>query len=200
MSFQVSYNKHNSYYIPMIQMRLAQYLLDVKLWMIAVGTTLLETLVVDFQPIPWIQKYIFSDFTFLKWLMIVMFIDLITGIARVWRTEGLHKVTSRGIRDTVIKVIQYGAFLIITHIVTHFEIGGQKSFENIDWVNKLAYQFLILIEIKSVYENIVKMNPGLDFMKTIIDKILFAVNQSRDKKLDNFTIDKEEENEQKPNP
>lgn len=116
------------------------------------------------------EKYIFADIGFLKWLAIAMIVDLITGVTKVWVTKGSKFVTSKGLRDTVGKVIQYGGFLVITHVVTHFEIGGQADTTFI-WLNKVAFEFLILIECKSVYENIVKINPKLDFVTVVIDKV-----------------------------
>lgn len=117
-----------------------------------------------------LKKYIFSDWSFLKWLIIVMILDLITGVTKIWVNEGLKSITSRGLRDTVSKIIQYGAFLIVTHVLTHFEIGGQV-YTDYNWINKIAYEFLIFIEIKSVYENIIKINPKLDFITYLKNKI-----------------------------
>lgn len=172
---------------------LFKYLTDFKIWIATTTLTAVELVPTEINPYSWISKYIFSDFSFLKWLMIVIFVDLVTGVANVWKNEGVKKVTSRGLSDTVFKVIQYGGFLIVTHIVTHFEIGGQRAFEDIDWVNKMAYQFLLLIEIKSVYENIVKINPKLDFMVSVIEKLSSLVTSKRDANLENFNKPKEDE-------
>lgn len=118
-----------------------------------------------------VNKYLFNDFEFLKWLIVVCFLDLLTGMWKVWITQGYQAITSRGIRDTVSKIIQYGSFLIITHVLTHFQIGGKATYFNWQWINDVAYEFLILIEIKSVYENIVRINPKMDFMKPILEKL-----------------------------
>lgn len=128
------------------------------------------------------EKYIFADIGFLKWLAIAMIVDLITGVTKVWVTQGPKFITSKGLRDTIGRVIQYGSFLVITHVVTHFEIGGQANTTFI-WLNKVAYEFLILIECKSVYENIVKINPKLDFVSTAVDKVrkLLAETDKKDK-------------------
>lgn len=117
-----------------------------------------------------IEKYIFADAEYLIWLTIAMILDFVTGVTKVWVTEGSKFITSKGFRDTVAKIIQYGAFLIITHVITHFEVDGAINI-SFSWLNKIAYQFLILIECKSVYENIVKINPNLDFINHIISKI-----------------------------
>lgn len=138
---------------------------NTKLWFAAV--------LLQLQPLStFINKYLFSDLEFLKWLMLVVAIDLITGIAKVVKHDGWKAVTSKGLRDTVSKLIQYGGLLIITHILTHYQIEGQAQMTNILWVNKLAYEFVILIEIKSVYENITAINSKFDFFETIVKKVI----------------------------
>lgn len=148
--------------------------LNVKVWLLlaAVDLTFLGKI---------FEKYIFSDVGYLKWLMIAMALDLITGITKVWVTQGWEKITSRGLRDTVSKCIQYGAFLIITHLITHFEVNGQVLNSAFDWINKVAYEFLLLIETKSVYENICKINPELDFIKFLFEKIYNTYFKNKDK-------------------
>lgn len=128
-------------------------------------------LLLDFSGVfKFVNKYLFQDVTFLKFLILACAIDLLTGVTKVWVTQGLKSVTSRGLRDTVVKAISYGSFLIITHVLTHYEINGQSNTEFL-WVNKVAYEFLILIEIKSVYENIIAINPKLDFITDILNKV-----------------------------
>jgi hypothetical protein len=118
-----------------------------------------------------INKYIFEDVTYLKFLFVACVLDLITGITKVSINNGIKSISSKGLRDTVVKVIQYGSFLIITHVLTHFQIDGKQINESLLWLNKVAYEFLICVEIKSVYENIVRINPKLNFFDTIVAKV-----------------------------
>lgn len=133
---------------------------------------LISTVLLFWSSIPdFIEKYLLSDIGFGKWLVLTMVIDLATGINKVWTNEGISQITSKGLRDTVSKCIQYGSFLIITHILTHFEIGGQVILKNLDWLLKLAFEFLIFIEIKSVYENIRDTKSSrLDFISELVKK------------------------------
>lgn len=143
-----------------------------KLWLVAIF--------LQIQPInDFISKYVFSDFTFLKSLAIAMILDLVTGIVKAWSRK--EPITSRGLRGTVTKCVQYGAFLIITHVLTNYEIGGQKPI-NFQWLNKLAFEFIILIEIKSVYENIVAINPKLDLFDKVVKKIAEFIKSEADTK------------------
>lgn len=132
---------------------------------------LFGTLLFSMTQIPeLIEKYIFGDLGFAKWLVLVLILDLVTGVTKVWVNEGYKKVTSKGLRDTVSKCIQYGALLIVTHILTHFEIKEKVILGHLEWLNKLTFEFLIFIECKSVYENIVKINPRLDIISVMVDK------------------------------
>lgn len=146
-------------------MKLVPALADIKYWFIPV---LLEV-TTPFEQ--FFTKYIFADMRFLTWLILVMIVDLITGIAKAIAQGGLKAVTSRGLRDTLIKCTQYFAFLIITHIVTHYEIGGKVATTDFNWIVRLACEFVLLIEVKSVYENIVAINPKLDFVSEVFKKI-----------------------------
>lgn len=130
-----------------------------------------------------LNKYIFSDITYLKWLVIVMLLDLITGITKVWVNDGFKAITSKGLRDSLSKVIQYASFLIVTHVLTHYQVGDENN-TNFKWLSKFAYEFLILIEIKSVYENLIKINPALDFVTSLINKIK-ALMQNNTKDISN---------------
>ena len=116
------------------------------------------------------QKYIFSDGEYLIWLLIAVMLDLITGVTKTIVKNGVKHITSQGLRMTVIKFIQYGAFLIITHVLVHFTVNG-KSVSPLAFIDYWAFSLLILIEAKSVYENIVAINPKLDFIKPLIEKI-----------------------------
>lgn len=138
-------------------------ILNGKLWLV--------TLFLQVDPMSkFVTKYIFSDLGFLKWLVIAMFVDLLSGIGKSIKQSGWSSVTSKGLRDTVTKCIQYGSFLVITHVLTHYTVEGQTSGKLL-WLNRVAMEFVILIEVKSVYENIVAINPKLDFVKEVLDKL-----------------------------
>lgn len=118
-----------------------------------------------------IATYIFADFGFLYWLVFTMILDFITGVTKVWKNQGWAAVTSKGFRDTVSKSIQYISFLMLVHIVTHVRIDDKVVMGDWSWLTKYAFEFLIFIEIKSVYENLVEINPEFDVLKTIIKQL-----------------------------
>lgn len=147
----------------MLKLKYLGSLLSINNWaiLLTVQVTLLQ----------FVEKYLFSDLGYMKWLGIAMLVDLITGVTKVWKEEGMKAVTSKGFRDSVSKAVQYGAFIIITHVLTNYEINGQRQNAELAWINTLAYKFLLCIEVKSVYENIIRINPKLDFVGFVLDKI-----------------------------
>jgi len=114
-----------------------------------------------------IQKFIYNDWNFLVWLLVLMFLDLFTGITKAVRNR--TAVTSTGLRNTVIKVFQYGVFLIVIHVLIHFQIDG-KEVGVLSYADEAGYTFLIVIEAKSIFENLQVLNPRVDF-SGIIDKL-----------------------------
>lgn len=134
---------------------------------------------------PFIDKYVFADLNYLKFLAVAVIVDFITGICKVAMTEGVRSITSKGMRiGTVTKLISYACFLIGIHIATHVEVGG-KQITNIDWIGKYALEFLIMVEVKSIYENLVKINPKLDFIDTVLQTVL---NKFKTKKSEDVAI------------
>lgn len=124
------------------------------------------------------QKYLFADFEYLKFLLIATTIDLITGIAKAWAQGGHKAVTSKGIRMTVLKFIQYGAFLIITHVISSFTISGEP-YPRFGFIKDWGYLLLLLVEVKSVYENIVAIDGRLDFVNDIVRKINKVIKERK---------------------
>lgn len=130
------------------------------------------------------HKYIFSDTEFLGWLIVAVTVDLVTGILKAWSKEGHKAITSKGVRMTITKFIQYGAFLIITHVLANVKVGEAK-YMPFSAIESWAYLLLLLIEIKSVYENLITIDNRLDFVKGIIDKINIMINSKKDQPEDN---------------
>lgn len=118
------------------------------------------------------QKYAFSDFEYAKYLLILMLLDLITGITKAMKNK--VAVTSYGLKRTCIKVIQYFAFVVTIHVVSHFEISGQSQ-DLFNWLPRVAYIYLILIEAKSIFENIHSMEFDIKWLIDVVEK--FKNNQ-----------------------
>jgi phage-related holin len=147
--------------------KLIAHFSDVKLWL----WTVCATTVVQF-----IEKYIYNDWEFLKFLMVLVSLDLVTGIIKAM-TEGTL-VTSTGVKRTVLKGVQYGAFLIVMHVLGSFTIKGEPQ-SAYHYVTTGAYILLMGIEGKSILENVKEFSVKLD-VGSIIDKIKDVFTKKKD--------------------
>lgn len=120
-------------------------------------------------PLLFFQKYVYNDWNFLIFLGVLMLVDLITGILKSVKKSGWSSIQSKGIRDTGIKLIEYGAFLITIHVLVAFQVDG-KPLGWLSYGDELGYSFLIVVEAKSIFENLQATNPNLN-LKPLIDKL-----------------------------
>lgn len=118
--------------------------------------------------VAFIEKFVFDDWNYLQFLMVVVALDFITAVTKAWKDN--IPISSKGWRNTVSKIIQYSAFLVCTHVTTHLEISGERVV-TFDWIDEGAYVFLISIEIKSVYENIIGIDKRLDVFKPLVSRM-----------------------------
>lgn len=154
--------------------RLAESFTDAKLWLV---TSLIAPIIM------FIEKYIFSDWYFLTYLLIAMVFDIITALIRVYIKDGARHITSRGFRQSVVKAIQYFVFLITIHWITNIHVQGERI-EIYDWIIPVAYTFLMLIEVKSIWENLTGMGNGFDlseFIKKVTNKELWSKESNKSK-------------------
>jgi hypothetical protein len=151
-------------------------LLSAKLW-------LMSTIIVSI--LEFINKYIFHDWVYIKFLAIAMLLDLITGGRRAWLEGNL--IISKGLRKTVDKGIQYFAFLIICHVLTYVQVEGQVH-HYLDWLPRVSCIYLILIEAKSVFENIYKIDKKLN-LNYFITAVSALIKQIAPKNKDNTNPD-----------
>lgn len=110
----------------------------------------------------------------LVWLFVVMVLDLITGIAKAI-TKG-EKRTSKGYRQTISKFIQYGGAISVSVILSNLkEFEDSKTSEVytrvIEYFTSGLVMFIIMIEIKSVLENLEDISPDSDFTRYFIRPI-----------------------------
>ena len=131
---------------------------DIKLWLWTAGMT---------TGLAFIEQYIYRDWEFLKYLLVLVVVDLFTGVLAAMKAK--VAVTSFGFRRSVLKLIQYGVFLIVMHALGSFSINGEVQ-TIYHWISQAGYIFLIGIESKSILENLGKLDERFD-VGTFIDKI-----------------------------
>jgi phage-related holin len=132
-----------------------------------------------------IAKYLYNEPEIFVFLCITMLLDLITGIRKA--NNNGEVMSSSGLRRTVNKAIQYLSFLVVTHIVSNEAIVGNLA-SSIKWLPKAAGIYLILIEARSILENIYGQNKEIPVAAIIqfINRVLSRNKLSKnDTKPDN---------------
>jgi len=139
---------------------------------IAQAKILVPVTLVNFTVIgEYFQRYIVHDTGMLHILVLLVLLDFVTGVTKAWVKEGWTSVTSRGFRDSVGKIVQYGGFVIVTNILTLPEVSGDIVTNSATLI-RYSYYALYAIEIKSILENITAINPKLDILNTAVKKLL----------------------------
>jgi hypothetical protein len=115
-----------------------------------------------------ILNYIgYVNFNELLWLAVLVGLDFLTGVIKAYIRDGYGSITSKKMRDTVFKVTQYGAFLIAMHVLVnkfeHFSSGVDAG----DFILYYSHIFLLLIEVKSIFENISAVNSNFMFLRQL---------------------------------
>jgi len=111
-----------------------------------------------------IQKYLYNDWEFLIWLLILVTIDTMTG---VWKSYKQKQISSKGFSQVITKITVYGIFLIVVHILQYFTIDN-KTTEIFNWLDNVAFSTLLAREAISIFENLAMIEPRLIPKKILI--------------------------------
>lgn len=103
-----------------------------------------------------IETYLFADWQFLKFLLVLIALDTMLGVAWAWRTK---TVSSRTFSRLLTKLFVYVAFLVLIHVLCHFTVEGVRS-GLFAWLTSLAYGAILIREGISILENLVRLSPG----------------------------------------
>jgi hypothetical protein len=100
------------------------------------------------------EKYVFDDWNALAFLMVIFLLDTLLGMARSFRQGRFH---SRGLRQMFTKLRDYAVGIVVAQVFCGIEIDGSK----LPWatymglgVKGIIYAFIVLIEAKSIDENL----------------------------------------------
>ncbi len=105
----------------------------------------------------WFEKYVFGDWEFLKFLVVLMIVDTLMGF--------LHHIKKKdfsveGFEKILIKVICYGCALIVAHDLSSYKILG-ASIGGFEWFRVTICTALIVREALSILNNIQKVYPNV---------------------------------------
>ena len=100
------------------------------------------------------QKYIFSDWNALAFLMVLFLLDTGLGMCRSFKQGRFH---SRGMRQMFAKLRDYGVGIVVAHVLSSFEVDGKllpfAPYMAIGFKGAI-YFFILIIETKSIDENL----------------------------------------------
>lgn len=102
------------------------------------------------------EKYIFSDWEFVKWLIVLMAVDTVLGFIKHFIR---NDISSRAWGMILKKIIIYSSVLALTHVLSNFCVAGIQV-DSFLWFRTFACTALIVREGLSIIENIEEIYPG----------------------------------------
>ncbi|MDO7875542.1 phage holin family protein [Hymenobacter sp. ASUV-10] len=133
-------------------MRLLLTLLTTSKWFqsLALGVVLTPVLAI-------VQKYIFADWEFLRYLGVLLVVDTILGVRRHWLA---HTISSRGFSRLFQKSGIYLALLVLTHVLSSFTVHGEPNLF-FKWFDTFMYSCMMAREALSILEHAALIEPRL---------------------------------------
>ena len=125
------------------------------------------------KPMAFIISLLISWISGTEILLVAVFLfvgfDLATGIGKVIKKEGIRKITSKGIRRTVEKIIGFSIAIILANIL------DQLFFKNLGYICLLNFTGAIILisEFISIMENlsVITGNTIFSQIKKVVSNI-----------------------------
>lgn len=103
------------------------------------------------------DTYIFSDWQFVLFLIVIILVDTVLGTYNAWKKKTLE---SRAYARLFEKILIYGGILITSHVLISFTISGTAT-GLFNWVDDLLFCMIMVREAISICENIGEIRPDL---------------------------------------
>lgn len=138
----------------------------------------------------WFEKYVFNDWEFVKFLVVLMIMDTVLGFAYHLIK---HNFSVEGFEKIFIKLLCYGAALIVAHNLSSFTINGDPV-QSFNWFRVLICTALMVREGLSIFKMIDRLSPSL--VSPRIKKYLKYYDETGEFPKDNFVDNnKDKDNE-----
>lgn len=98
-------------------------------------------------------KYLFDDWDFVVFLVLIIALDTIFGIWKSVKQKGWKSISSEKMERLLVKVLLYFGVLCVSHMLGSFTIHGQVN-NYFTWVDSALYGYMMAREAYSVLENI----------------------------------------------
>ncbi len=138
-----------------------------------------------------ISKYLFADWSYTGFLLIVIFLDTVTGI---WAAGKLGQIYSKSLRKQFCeKILQYGIALILVHGFSSHLVDGEPNpvlQMVVPYFKGFMYMLFYTAEAMSVDENLGKL--GFKLFPKWIRKRMLNFNENGELPIKDFTKDDEQ--------
>ena len=112
------------------------------------------------------EKYVFGDWEFVKYLVVLVVIDTILGFSKHYIK---HDISSKAYGMIAKKIMSYSIVMIVAHVVATFRVGGEQI-ESLVWFRYFACSALMVREAISIIENLEVISPGF-IPKSIVRRL-----------------------------
>ena len=112
------------------------------------------------------EKYVFGDWEFVKYLVVLVVIDTILGFSKHYIK---HDISSKAYGMIAKKIVSYSIVMIVAHVVATFKVGGEQI-ESLVWFRYFACSELMVREAISIIENLEVISPGF-IPKSIVRRL-----------------------------
>lgn len=102
------------------------------------------------------NKYIFSDWDFLKYLVVLMVLDTFLGFIKHWIVKD---VSSKAYGMIAKKIMVYCAVMILANVIQGFTVNGEQQ-ATLEWFSTFCCTMLMVREGLSIVENVEAIMPG----------------------------------------
>ena len=112
------------------------------------------------------EKYVFGDWEFVKYLVVLVVIDTVLGFSKHYIK---HDISSKAYGMIAKKIVSYSIVMIVAHVVATFRVGGEQI-ESLVWFRYFACSALMVRESISIIENLEVISPGF-IPKSIVRRL-----------------------------
>jgi hypothetical protein len=102
-----------------------------------------------------IEKYIFRDWEFLRWVIILICLDLIWALRVAWKKRN---ISLRGFEKSGEKLAQYATLLILGHVLLHVK-SANEPITVLSYFTLIIHTYIVSREILSILEKQILINP-----------------------------------------
>ncbi|MGM9759918.1 MAG: bacteriophage holin [Parabacteroides sp.] len=113
-----------------------------------------------------VEKYVFGDWEFVKYLAVLVVIDTVLGIVKHYQR---HDISSRAYGMIAKKILVYSVVMIVAHVIASFTVEG-NTVDSLSWFRYFACSVLMVREGISILENTESIYPGF-LPKSIVRRL-----------------------------